>query len=133
MLFLIFIVCSNLISITHLCFYNIFISFHFFFFWYYLANNWSMVSFEKVHRYQCLFCPYSTNRSSHFETHKRKHTGERPYTCTICSKSFAQKSYFTVHQRYHSGERPFSCQKCKKSFVRKYLLYTHKCSPDYFV
>lgn len=78
-------------------------------------------------KYKCPYCSYSTIIRTNFETHKRRHTGEKPFTCSTCSKSFITKGNLQVHMRVHTGERPYSCPHCKKSFTQKGNLKTHSC------
>ena len=82
---------------------------------------------ELLPKYKCSYCSYSTIIRTNFETHKRRHTGEKPFTCNTCSKSFTTKGNLQVHIRVHTGERPFSCSYCLKSFAQKGKLKTHAC------
>lgn len=91
----------------------------------YVATYFSQSGQDTAVKHQCPFCPYSTNKISHFQVHKRKHTGEKPYRCDICSKLFSQKSNLQTHYRSHLGQRPFSCANCNKSFAQKVSLLGH--------
>lgn len=90
-----------------------------------MLSNWSPRKAPVKH--QCPFCPYSTNKTTNLQNHKRIHTGERPFQCNICSKSFAQKAHLQSHLRSHTGERPFACVLCSKRFSQKIHLQVHKC------
>ncbi len=50
----------------------------------------------------CGICGYCSNRSSHVNTHVRRHTGEKPYACFMCHYQFADRSNWRKHcQVYH--------------------------------
>ena len=43
------------------------------------------------------------SQKSSLISHKRLHSGERPYCCDVCSKPFTNKSNLIRHKRLHSG------------------------------
>ncbi|XP_055075761.2 zinc finger protein 516 isoform X1 [Misgurnus anguillicaudatus] len=47
------------------------------------------------------------------------------YVCPVCRKSFSQPSHYRTHMRSHTGERPFQCQYCPYSASQKGNLKTH--------
>ncbi|MCJ8746153.1 hypothetical protein PDJAM_G00138540 [Pangasius djambal] len=50
---------------------------------------------------------------------------EGEYVCPVCGKSFSQPSHYRTHMRSHTGERPFQCQYCPYSASQKGNLKTH--------
>ncbi|GMR45397.1 hypothetical protein PMAYCL1PPCAC_15592, partial [Pristionchus mayeri] len=71
---------------------------------------------EKKHI--CDICSKAFPYLSILESHKRCHTGEKPFKCHYCDKNFAQKATLQVHERTHTGERPYKCRYCEKTFAQ---------------
>lgn len=67
-------------------------------------------------RYTCETCFKSFVQQSSLITHKRIHTGERPYHCKVCDKRYGDLSTFTKHKRTHTGEKPYECDLCPARF-----------------
>ena len=74
----------------------------------------------------CDVCDKAFAKSSLLITHKRIHTGERPYKCDQCDKAFVNSSHLTRHINIHTGERPYKCDQCDKTFSQSSHLITHK-------
>ncbi|XP_077345531.1 uncharacterized protein LOC143989318 [Lithobates pipiens] len=79
-------------------------------------------------RFSCTECGKCFHFKSHFNEHKRSHTGEKPHSCPECKKCFSDKSNLYRHQRSHTGEKPFPCPVCGKCFSVKSYLYRHQRS-----
>ncbi|XP_051526440.1 zinc finger protein 516-like isoform X1 [Myxocyprinus asiaticus] len=47
------------------------------------------------------------------------------YVCPVCRKTFSQPSHYRTHMRSHTGERPFQCRYCPYSASQKGNLKTH--------
>ena len=81
-------------------------------------------------RYACNIagCTFTATQASAVTTHKRSHSGERPFACSLCSFSAAHKSSIKTHMRSHSGEKPYKCAEQGCGFEAAYFwsLTLHK-------
>ena len=76
----------------------------------------------------CDECEKVFTRMVHLRTHKRIHTGEKPYCCSYCGKSFSDFSYWSQHKK-EQHEEPVvykGCEVCGNTFKRSKSLAIHK-------
>ncbi|KAI1099882.1 hypothetical protein F4804DRAFT_66947 [Jackrogersella minutella] len=82
------------------------------------------------HRYICDFkgCGKEVSQKTQLETHKRAHTGEKPFQCPEpgCHKAFTQRGNLKTHSRSHTGEKPYFCDICGKAFAQLGNVKPHK-------
>ncbi|XP_061672149.1 gastrula zinc finger protein XlCGF49.1-like [Syngnathoides biaculeatus] len=86
------------------------------------------MEYSQMHkiRVTCSVCSKTFATKQTLRTHKRRHTGEKPFSCQVCKKAFSQKGSIQLHMKTHTGEKPFSCSVCGKSFSHKENLVTHR-------
>lgn len=86
---------------------------------------------------QCPDC-YQTMSAQKMITHRRLHTGERPFSCQDCSMRFISATSLAAHKRkqpncglprsqrgLHAGD-PFDCRHCSLHFTSAEDLATHR-------
>jgi len=82
--------------------------------------------FKLSGKLMCDECGKMYNDSSALVTHKRTHSGERPFLCPKCPTTFsAQRSLNRHLTSSHMDVKPFSCSHCHRSFGRKCHLRRH--------
>ncbi|XP_055483635.1 zinc finger protein 688 isoform X2 [Psammomys obesus] len=51
---------------------------------------------------------------------------QRRHVCADCGRRFTYPSLLLSHRRMHSGERPFPCPECDMRFKRKFAMVAHQ-------
>lgn len=90
-------------------------------------NNHTKTIHENIRPYKCDYsnCDKCYSNPSRLETHKRIHTGHRPFKCGICNKKFNEKGNLKTHLLFHSSYRPYRCEYCEHSYKTKGHLKEH--------
>ena len=83
---------------------------------YRLTSTFAMHVQSHVARHACPFCGKIFSRLWSLKTHKRIHTGERPYSCYICCRTFTDGSNMRAHILTHRVGQQVKCPKCGEVF-----------------
>ena len=65
------------------------------------VSSYSVAKPSQSNNYGCSFCNKSFKWYSHWKSHERVHTGEKPFKCEICGKSFARSDGLQCHKLTH--------------------------------
>ncbi|KAK9720360.1 Zinc-finger associated domain (zf-AD) [Popillia japonica] len=74
----------------------------------------------------CSICGRAFSTKQKLNSHRVRHTDERPFKCKICGKAFKQPLDVQQHEAGHEDTKRFVCDECGKSFKHKKTLSDHK-------
>lgn len=70
----------------------------------------------------CPYCGQQFTKKVKFESHVRKHTGERPFACSYCGVTFRESWHLKEHVKLvHESDKVtrHKCDHCEKTFLRR--------------
>lgn len=82
---------------------------------------------DLLNPYMCDFCGETFRKKMHINSHRRIHTGEKPFICEVetCKKAFRSSSALLQHKWVHNPNH-FICDFCGRKFKKPSLLNNHR-------
>lgn len=75
--------------------------------------------------YCCELCNKRFHIKPNYDSHMRRHVGEKPFSCQVCEKSFVTKDELRKHMTSHTNVCAFQCLDCGKEYKDKRVLNIH--------
>eukprot|EP00795_Rhopilema_esculentum_P010903 gene10903-19734_t len=76
--------------------------------------------------FSCDVCLIPFKSNSKLQSHKRRHTDDKPYLCSYCGETFECHTDLAKHrEELHLGCKTFKCKQCIKSFSTRKELSQH--------
>lgn len=76
-------------------------------------------------KFVCEICNKPFPIKSNYDSHMRRHTGDKKFACHLCEKKFTTKCDLQRHTRSHSHVREHRCQHCEKEYKDERVLKVH--------
>ncbi|XP_062557073.1 zinc finger protein 431-like [Armigeres subalbatus] len=79
-------------------------------------------------RFECKKCPGKAFKTAQtLLAHERVvHLKTRQMKCEICDKTFNRKDNLDTHRRIHTGEKPYECSNCYMRFADQSTIFKHR-------
>ncbi|CAG9861105.1 unnamed protein product [Phyllotreta striolata] len=79
----------------------------------------------EVWKFLCEYCNKKFPIKSNYDSHMRRHTGEKNFECHLCHKKFLEKCVLQRHMKSHTNVREFRCTECQKEYKEKRIMQIH--------
>ncbi|XP_019769615.2 gastrula zinc finger protein XlCGF26.1 [Dendroctonus ponderosae] len=76
-------------------------------------------------KYICEICTKPFPIKSNYDSHMRRHMGDKKFACHLCEKKFTTKCDLQRHTRSHSDVREHQCSYCDKEYKDERVLKVH--------
>lgn len=73
----------------------------------------------------CKQCNATFRCLANLRQHEMVHAPVKPFQCEVCFKRFGRPEKVRVHMRTHTGERPYKCPICGRGFTQKNDMLKH--------
>lgn len=73
----------------------------------------------------CKQCNATFRCLANLRQHEMVHAPVKPFQCEVCFKRFGRPEKVRVHMRTHTGERPYKCPICERGFTQKNDMLKH--------
>lgn len=67
-------------------------------------------------KYCCEVCNKMFPIKSNYDSHMRRHTGDKKFECHLCQKKFTDKCVLQRHMRTHTNVREHKCTHCDREY-----------------